>query len=74
MHFLFCFLLLLAAAQSSGQTPEAKLAELSIQLPAIPAPIASYVHDVKTGNLLFLTGKGPQQPGGDYIKGNWAPA
>ena len=63
-----CFLLLLVLT-GFGQTPEQKLAQLGIQLPNIPAPVASYVHVVKTGNLLFLAGKGPQQANGEYIRG-----
>ena len=38
---------------------EAKLAELGIELPAVPAPAGNYVHAVRTGNLLYLAGKGP---------------
>lgn len=42
---------------------EARLQELGITLPAIGAPMGSYVHSVRTGNLLFLSGKGPQSQG-----------
>ena len=38
---------------------EDKLQELGITLPALPAPAGNYVHAVRTGNLLFLAGKGP---------------
>ena len=38
---------------------EAKLGELGIELPAVPAPAGNYVHAVQTGNLLYLAGKGP---------------
>ena len=41
-------------------TPEQKLNQLGIDLGAVPAPIASYVNAVRTGNLLFLAGKGPR--------------
>lgn len=40
-------------------TPEARLASLGISLPAAPPPVASYVNAVRTGNLVFLSGKGP---------------
>jgi len=33
--------------------------ELSIALPELSEPVANYVHAVRTGNLLFLAGKGP---------------
>ena len=38
---------------------EAKIKELGITLPEAPAPIATYVPGVRTGNLLFLSGVGP---------------
>src|SRR6185295_8354467 len=44
--------------------PEAKLKELGITLPEPAAPIANYVNVVRTGNLLFLAGKGPLQKDG----------
>ena len=39
---------------------EKHLRELGIELPAIPDPAGNYVHAVRTGNLLFLSGKGPR--------------
>lgn len=69
MPYLLVLVFLLGSLPGFTQTPEEKLAGLGIQLPNIPAPIASYVHVVKTGNLLFLAGKGPQQQNGEYIKG-----
>ena len=42
---------------------EARLRELGIQLPAVPTPMANYVRSVQTGNLLFLSGAGPQKDG-----------
>ena len=38
---------------------EAKIKELGIELPPIPTPGGNYVHAVRTGNLLYLSGKGP---------------
>ncbi|CAN5534396.1 RidA family protein [soil metagenome] len=38
---------------------EAKVSELGIELPDVPAPAGNYVHAVQTGNLLYLAGKGP---------------
>jgi len=54
---------------SAAQDPEAKLKELKIDLPVIGKPIANYVHVVRTGNLLFLAGKGPSDTKGVYITG-----
>jgi len=36
-----------------------RLKELGITLPPVPDPQGNYVHAVRTGNLLFLAGKGP---------------
>jgi enamine deaminase RidA (YjgF/YER057c/UK114 family) len=40
-------------------TPESRLAQLVITLPPVPPPVASYVNAVRTGNLLYTSGKGP---------------
>jgi enamine deaminase RidA (YjgF/YER057c/UK114 family) len=49
--------------------PEARLIELDIALPEASAPVANYVNAVRSGNLLFLAGKGPGNPDGSYITG-----
>ncbi|MDH5598464.1 MAG: RidA family protein [Cyclobacteriaceae bacterium] len=41
---------------------EKKLEELNIVLADAPPPIANYVNVVRSGNLLFLAGKGPRKP------------
>jgi enamine deaminase RidA (YjgF/YER057c/UK114 family) len=38
---------------------DARLAELGIVLPVPPAPVASYVPAVKSGNLVFMSGQIP---------------
>ena len=38
---------------------EKKLKELGIQLGPVTPPVANYVNAVRTGNLLYLAGKGP---------------
>ena len=43
---------------------EKKLKELNLDLGAVSAPVANYVNAVRTGNLLYLAGKGPR-PGQD---------
>ncbi len=40
------------------KTPEARLKELGIKLPAAEKPVANFVKYVKTGNLVFLSGHG----------------
>jgi len=47
----------------------AKVTELGIELKAPGAPVANYVHAVKSGNQIFLSGKGPQKADGSFITG-----
>lgn len=46
-----------------------KLIERGIVLPAVSQPVANYVNAVRTGNLLFLAGKGPKDANGKDITG-----
>jgi len=48
---------------------EARIQELGIVLPEVGAPVANYVNTVRTGNLVFTSGKGPQKPDGTYMTG-----
>ncbi len=45
-----------------GQVDE-RLKSLGIELPQVPDPIANYVGAVRTGNLVFLSGRGPRSEG-----------
>ena len=38
---------------------ERRLKQLGIELPPVTPPLANYVNAVRSGNLLFLAGKGP---------------
>lgn len=49
--------------------PEGKLEELKIVLRDQGTPLANYVHAVRSGNLIFLAGKGPKQANGENITG-----
>ncbi|GDX46054.1 hypothetical protein LBMAG24_13820 [Bacteroidota bacterium] len=49
--------------------PEEKLKALGITLQAPSSPVANYVNVVRVGNLLFLSGKGPQLSDGTFITG-----
>lgn len=60
---------LFVAVITYAQTPEQKIKELGIELPTPSKPIANYVSAVRTGNLIFLSGKGPSKPDGSYITG-----
>ena len=71
--FLYFLATGLATAQGTSEEsdfdPEARLDELGIELPAAPQPVANYVNGVRTGNLIFLAGKGPRRADGSEIVG-----
>ena len=46
-----------------------RLKELGITLPAVGAPLGNYVHAKRVGNLLYLSGKGPEGADGEVPKG-----
>ena len=56
-------------AQTQENDVEARLKELGIELPEVGAPVANYVNTVRTGNLVFTSGKGPKKEDGTYITG-----
>ena len=82
MRFLLllsCFLILsscnskenapVVTAQVDRPDVEQKLRQLGITLPLSPPPVANYVNAVRTGNLVFMAGKGPKKADGEYITG-----
>jgi enamine deaminase RidA (YjgF/YER057c/UK114 family) len=58
-----------SAQEAEVYDPEARLVELGITLPEPPSPVANYVNGVRTGNLIFLAGKGPKRPDGSELHG-----
>lgn len=42
----------------------------AIRTDAAPAPVGAYPHARRVGDLLFLSGVGPRQPGNNRIPGN----
>ncbi|MCB8819676.1 RidA family protein [Microvirga rosea] len=55
----------MSQAQEIGhETPYTRLQRLGIALPDAPSPIANFVTYVREGNLLFLSGQGPQEANG----------
>ena len=50
-------------------TPEEKLQELGITLPAVPAAIANYVPAVRSGNMVFLAGQIAKGSDGKFVTG-----
>jgi len=59
----------ISAQETGTYDPEARLAEMGLTLPAPPRPVANYVNGVRTGNLIFLAGKGPRWPDGRELHG-----
>lgn len=59
----------LGASIPEGYNPEAKLTELGIILENPGTPVASYVHAVRSGNLIYLAGKGPKKDDGKNVIG-----
>jgi enamine deaminase RidA (YjgF/YER057c/UK114 family) len=50
-------------------TPEERLAELGLSLPAVAAPVAAYVPAVRTGSLVWTSGQLPMVGGELPVKG-----
>ena len=48
---------------------EERIISLGIELKEPSSPVASYVHAVRTGNLIFMAGKGSTKPDGSKIEG-----
>ena len=44
-------------------TPQERLRELGLELPAAPEPVGAYVPAVRTGNLVFVSGQLPMKDG-----------
>ncbi len=53
----------------SAESPEARLEAMGITLPEVSPPQANYVNTVRTGNLVFVAGKGPRKPDGSSVQG-----
>ena len=52
-----------------GYDVEQKIRSIGLQLPTPTKPVANYVNAVRTGNLVFMAGKGPSRPNGELITG-----
>ena len=50
-------------------TIEQRLKELNITLPRVGSPLGNYVHARRAGNLLYLSGKGPENTDGTMPRG-----
>ncbi|MGI9545409.1 MAG: RidA family protein [Cyclobacteriaceae bacterium] len=56
-------------SQTDTLDVEQKIESLGITLPEVGAPVANYVNTVRTGNLVFTAGKGPNLPDGGHVTG-----
>ncbi len=50
-------------------TPEQRLAELGLQLPAVVTPLASYVPAVRSGSYVYTSGQVPMVAGAMQVTG-----
>ncbi len=57
------------ALGADSRTPEQRLADLGLTLPATSAPVANYVSAVRAGSLIFLAGHIPRDAEGKVIAG-----
>jgi enamine deaminase RidA (YjgF/YER057c/UK114 family) len=48
---------------------DARIKELGITLPLPGKPLGNYIPGVQVGNLLFLSGHGPERDGGPTVRG-----
>lgn len=56
-------------AQKKGADVESRVKELGIQLITPTAPVANYVKAVRVGNVIYLSGHGPDKPDGGQVTG-----
>jgi enamine deaminase RidA (YjgF/YER057c/UK114 family) len=68
-NFLLFISALVLPSVLFSQDAETKLKEKGIILITPSSPVANYVNVVRTGNLLYLAGKGPQRPDNTYVTG-----
>ena len=64
-----CILLLSFTVIAQQADPESRIKELGIQLIKPVPPIANYVKAVRVGNLVYLSGHGPDKPEGGVVTG-----
>ena len=65
--WFICFYLMLSASVMAN--PDEKAAELGLTFNKKAPPSATYIHAVRTGNLLFISGHISVTPEGNIIKG-----
>lgn len=63
----------MTSASTTQATPENRIQQLGLTLPAAPKPVASYVPYVRTGNLVFVSGQIPLRDGKPAFTGKVGP-
>jgi enamine deaminase RidA (YjgF/YER057c/UK114 family) len=53
----------------SAMGAEARVAELKLELPPAPKPVATYVTAIQQGDLIYVSGHGPLRSDGTLITG-----
>src|SRR5438552_8182007 len=61
--------LIRSTKEEATMSAEARLKQLGITLPSVPAPVANYLPYRVAGNLLFLAGQGPRDGSGNLLTG-----
>lgn len=67
--FAIITFLIVSGIIARAQTPEEILTKKGIALPALPMAIGHYTSIVRSGNVIYLSGRGPLQPDGTYAIG-----
>lgn len=67
--FLFTLAAEVCVAQSKKISAESRLKELKISLTEPAAPTANFLKAVRIGNLVYLSGHGPDKPEGGQVIG-----
>jgi enamine deaminase RidA (YjgF/YER057c/UK114 family) len=66
---LLCVIEFHRTNEATTMSAEARLKQLGITLPEVPAPVANYLPYRIAGNLLFLAGQGPRGADGKMLTG-----
>jgi len=69
MAGLTIFALFSSMVTLKAQSPEKRLVELKLSVPKLQIANNNYVGAVRSGNLIFLSGKGPRSSNGAYVTG-----
>jgi len=67
--FIMVIIINLIGNTMLSQTPEEVLLKKEIILPLLPPALGNYTNIVKSGNLLYLSGRGPLKADGTYVVG-----